>query len=345
MKQSQIDRLESFVLCSSLLDAIGLRRNRRRFARMADDRRAIVVGVDGLPGALKAVTWATTEAERRRVPLHLVYAIDPSDGSVATGVTARTTARSNAALESAAARARTISDSVEVTSELVHATPARALVRGNAAMICLGSNGVRPPHPGHRAGVATEVLLTADCPVTVVRGEPLADGWVVAQLDCDPSAADLLRIAVEEAVLRRMPLRLLTNWRDPEGMPAVDPAELDARLARELDDLANVHAGLDVAVEPNVTLERYLRDHASQIALFVAADRQTHDIGTVLHPSAEHALRVLSCPVMLHAGANSTRKAGAGTWDLRLPKPGRKALPTGHRIDRRWPRRTKGVLR
>jgi GNAT superfamily N-acetyltransferase len=143
--------------------------------------------------------------------------------------------------------------------------------------------------------------------VTVVRGEPLADGWVVAQLDCDPSAADLLRIAVEEAVLRRMPLRLLTTWPDPEGTPAVEPAELDARLARELEVLANEHSGLDVAVEPNATLERYLGDHASQIALFVAADRQTHDIGTVLHPSAEHALRVLSCPVMLHAGANSRR--------------------------------------
>jgi hypothetical protein len=103
VKQSQIDRLESFVLCSSLLDSIGLHRNRRRFARVADHRRAIVVGVDGLPGALKAVTWATTEAERRRVPLHLVYAIDPSDGSVATGVTARTADRSNAALESAVA--------------------------------------------------------------------------------------------------------------------------------------------------------------------------------------------------------------------------------------------------
>jgi len=140
---------------------------------------------------------------------------------------------------------------------------------------------------------------------------------VVAQLDGDPSAADLLRASVEESVLRRMPLRLLTNWRVPEGMPAVDPAELDARLARELDDWVNKHPGLDVTVERHVPLERYLRDHANQIALFVSTVRQSHDIGTVLHPSAEHALRVLSCPVMVHAELVNTR----------------------------WRRQTKGVLR
>ena len=348
MEQSQVRRLDSFVVCSSLADSLSWHRHRGAKSSTADDRPAIVVGVDGLPGALKAVTWATVEAERRQVALSLVYAVDPSDCSVATDAGARDRDRSNAALEAAVKQSRSVSGSVEVVSELVHAPPSVALVRGDAVMICLGSNGDRPPHPGHRVGLTTEVLLTADCPVTVVRGEALADGWVVAQLGCDPSAADLLRVAVEESVLRRMPLRLLTHWVAPPGMPAADPAALDARLSWELDGWKSKHSGLDVAVERHTTLDQYLHDHAAQIALFIATDRQSHDIGTVLHPSAEKALRVLRCPVMLHVGARYTPAEGPGTWDLWLPKLGRSALQASRRITPRWLRQlrqTKGVLR
>ncbi|HYO02972.1 MAG TPA: universal stress protein [Mycobacterium sp.] len=299
MKNSQTHRFEAFVVCSALADSLTLQRHHRQPAA-ADHRPAVVVGVDGLPGALKAVTWAAIEAELRCVPLRLVFAVDPSDAAAA-GAKPLHAGQYDVALVQATTRARQVSSAIDVTAEIAYAPTSVALAREFAVMICLGSNGPRAPHPGHRVGITTEVLLEADCPVTIVRGEPLADGWVVAQLGSDPAAIDLLRVAVEESVLRRMPLRLLVNWAVREG--ATDPTELDARLARELDMWVTRRPGLDVAVERNVVLGQYLHDRIGQIALFIAADRQSHDIGTVLDPAAECALSVLSCPVMLHAGA------------------------------------------
>ena len=300
MTNAQTHRFETFVVCSALADSLTLQRHHRRSTAHTDRRPAVVVGVDGLPGALKAVTWAAIEAELRRAPLRLVFAVDPLDDASA-GATPRRPGQFDGILLEAAARARSASSSIDVTAEVVYAPLPVALGRDAAVMICLGSNGTHVPHPGHRVGVTTEVLLKADCPVTIVRGDPLADGWVVARLGCEPTATDLLRIAVEESVLRRMPLRLLVNW--PAEGGASDSIDLDARLDRELSAWATKLPGLDVAVERGVSLAPYLHDRADQIALFIAADRQTHDIGTILHPDAEYALGALRCPIMLHAGA------------------------------------------
>ena len=108
MKLSQAQRLESFVVSSSLVDSMDQHRERSHAAATGDARPAVIVGVDGLPGALKAVTWAAIEAERRCVPIELVYAIDPSDDSAETGATGRAVAQANAALAAAAARARNV---------------------------------------------------------------------------------------------------------------------------------------------------------------------------------------------------------------------------------------------
>jgi hypothetical protein len=80
---------------------------------------------------------------------------------------------------------------------------------------------------------------------------------------------------------------------------------MDARLTREIDAWMGRRPGLDVAVERGAELGTYLHDRVDQIALFIAADRQSHDVGTMLDPAAECALGVLPCSVMLHAGARS----------------------------------------
>ena len=298
---SQTHRFEAFVVCSALADSLTLQRHHRQPA-VIDPRPEVVVGVDGLPGALKAVAWAAVEAELRGLPLRLVFAIDPS-GDATTGAAAPHAGPHDTALMVATERARQTSRSIDVVAEIDYAAASVALARDSAVMVCVGSNGPRPPHPGHRVGTATEVLLDAGCPVTIVRGDPLAHGSIVARLGSDPAATDLLRAAVDEAVLRRMPLRLLTNWATSEG--ATGTTAMDARLTREIDAWADRRPGLDVVVERSAELGSYLRDHVDQIALFIAADRQSHDVGTMLDPAAECALGVLPCSVMLHAGARS----------------------------------------
>jgi nucleotide-binding universal stress UspA family protein len=340
---TQSGRLETVVAGASIFDPRLRRHSRGRVADMFAARPMVVVGIDGLPGALKAVTWATVEAERRGVPLKLVYAADPATCAGAIDTVWQEVG--HASMEVAIAQARSVSGSVEVVCDIVHASPAVALARSRAVLICLGSNGSHSPRPGHRVGLATEVLLAADCPVTVVRGAPLAEGWVVAQLAEDPNATDVLRIAAEESVAHRMPLRLLTNWRAGAAPRGVDFAELDRRLQRDLVRWVNRHPGLDVAVERNVALEQYLRDHGDRIALFVAAERQSHDVGTVLHPDAELALRMLHCPVMLCVRSTNASSTSRSTEGLHLPKLRLPAFPIPRSIRGRWRRRGKGALR
>lgn len=88
------------------------------------------------------------------------------------------------ALAEAERRSRRVVDSVDVTAEVVHQPPAEAMVHAvsRTAMICLDPNGAHHAHPGHGAGTATEVLLTADCPVAVVRGYKPDHGWVVVRV-------------------------------------------------------------------------------------------------------------------------------------------------------------------
>ncbi|MDX1890790.1 universal stress protein [Mycolicibacterium sp. 050158] len=271
---------------------------------------AVVVGVDGSPGAARAVAWAAAEADARRAPLRLVFALDPraESGLHLDDRSGRDFAES--VLAQACQRARVGHPRLEVTSDVVHASPAEALVRtthrGRAAMICLGSGAARPPHPGHRASTATEVLLTAECPVAVVRGFPPSRGWVVAQLEAEPSSYDVLHLAVTEAELRRLPVRLLTHW---GGLDPDAAAQLDRRVRRDLDRRRARSTRLDAVVVAAPSLEEFLREHAHRVALFVAPQRYCHDVGTVLHPSARIALELLDCPIVV--GVSEADDAGS----------------------------------
>jgi nucleotide-binding universal stress UspA family protein len=267
---------------------------------------AVVAGVDGSPGALVAARWAATEAAGRDLPLRLVFAVDPASDAGSRCQEATTQSRVRFAEDSlaeAARQARTVGGSIEITLEAVHDSPAAALAHGvnRAAMICLGSNGVRPAHPGHRTGTATEVLLTADCPVAVVRGPAPDYGWVVAWVEAEPTLFDTLNLAVSEAVLRGLPLRLLTpvGGADPSG----DTIDLDRRLRRDLDRWRQRYPHLDAVVVGGSDLDEFLVRNGHRIALFVAQPRRAHDVGTVVHPSAESAVRLLSCPLIISAGA------------------------------------------
>jgi len=287
----------------------------------------IVVGVDGSPGALRAVEWAAVGAAGRRLPLRLVFAVDPS-GEAGTDVAGRRISRAaETALAEASRRALVVDRSIQVMTEVVHASPAAALIRGaggDAAMICLGSNGVRPAHPGHRVSTATEVVLTADCPVAVVRGPSPRYGWAVAKIDSEPSLADVLHLAVTEAALRGLPLRLLTTWtvRTADG----EAMELDRRLRRNLDRWRQRHPHLDVVVVACPDLDEFLSHNAHRIALFVGPRRQLHGVGTVIDPSVEVATRLLDCPVIIDTGVG-----GSGMTDTSFENAGSEGLhvPSG----------------
>ena len=264
-------------------------------------RPAVVVGVDGTPGALRAAQWGAVEAAGRDLPLRLVFAIDPA---CSTGIDDMDARGAVTALAEAAHRVRLADGSVEVVESVVHGSPVAALVQGTErpAMICLGSSGPRPAHPGHHGSTATEVLLSADCPVAIVRGQASRHGGVVAPVDAEPAAFDVLALAVAEAVLRRLPLRALTGW-TLRSVASSDPVgELDRRLRLDLDRWRRQHPHLDAVVVAAPDLGVFLSRNTGRVALFVGPERMTHDVGTVVHASVETAIASLDCPVIVGAG-------------------------------------------
>lgn len=265
---------------------------------------AVVVGVDGSPGATAAVKWAAIEAAERGAALKLVFVHDPSaegGGAVARrrGIDAATSALNQAARDAHAAHA-----GVAVVTATVCGPPAAALVGSTdrPAMICLGSHGPQPVRLGHRTGTASEVLLNARCPVAVVRPYVPPHGWIVAPIEFAPSLPDVLRLAFGEAELRGCPLRLLVDW---SAAPGTDPAaarvDLESRLRQEMERLQKQHPNVHVSLPDPCDVEDFLRANAADIAVFVAPQRRNHDIGTIVHPSAEAAVRLLRCPIVFSA--------------------------------------------
>jgi nucleotide-binding universal stress UspA family protein len=286
---------------------------------------AVVVGVDGSPAALRAVRWSAIEAAGRHLPLHLVFGIDPMSRA---GISPRALGHelevrfAESALAEADKQAHAVDAELEVLASVLFTSPATAMTSvGPAAMICLGSNGARSPHPGHRASTATEVLLTAQCAVTVVRGPAPDYGWAVAPVAPGPRLFDVLDLAVREAVLRGLPLRLLTSWGLGTATSDLATRELDRRLRHHVDRWRARYLHLDVVIVSAPSVEEFLCRNAPRIALFIAPGRLAQDVGTVIHPSAESAIRLLDCPVLMDASSSGSCAAPAVDVNLAVTSP------------------------
>lgn len=251
---------------------------------------SVVVGVDGSPASFAAVQWAAARANAQGTELRIVHALDSSEGATASCLdVGQRVAAAQKLVDQGLECALAVSPELEVRCGVVDGSPASALNLPEAQLICIGSSGAAPAHPGHRASIATELLLEATCDVVVVRSAPTLAGWVVAEISADPTAADLLRAAVREAALRRAPLRLVCA-----------DEEIHARLVEDIPRWRSRHDDLDVVVASTAwRLDEFLSRYANQIALFVAPPRHLHEVGTVLDTSAATAFAILHCPVMI----------------------------------------------
>jgi nucleotide-binding universal stress UspA family protein len=147
----------------------------------------IVVGIDGSPGAKKALAWAATEARLRGASLHVVHAwmvplIDaipepwvlgsPQVGPSDEEVYAHLAAAAKAVLDEALDEVRAEHRGLELDGELSEARAAAALIAaaGGADLLVVGSRG-RGGFKGLLLGsVSAQCVHHAPCPVVVVPG-------------------------------------------------------------------------------------------------------------------------------------------------------------------------------
>jgi nucleotide-binding universal stress UspA family protein len=145
----------------------------------------IVVGVDGSPGAARALEWAAAEAGLRKATLHVVHAwmvplVDaipdawvigsPTIGPTEEEVYVHLAAAARKVLDEALDRARGLEPGLELVGELLEMRAAPALIEASAdaELLVVGSRG-RGGFTGLLLGsVSAQSVHHAPCPVVIV---------------------------------------------------------------------------------------------------------------------------------------------------------------------------------
>ncbi|MGW2033886.1 universal stress protein [Streptomyces sp. NPDC001811] len=289
----------------------------RAFGEFVD--HPIVVGVDGSEPSLRAAEWAADDAAVRGASLRLVYASlweryegaslahdlgKPSEEVMAEDV-----------IEAAERRARRRQPGRKVTTDILPEEAEHTLIRESrsALAVVLGCRGRGAVAGALLGSVSLAVAAHAHCPVIVLRGSHdnrvrRGDGGrIVLGVGEEPGDSVAVRFAVEEAVLRGVPLEAVRSWRrplhEPRPHPLVvgEPAHVqEARAAELLEEaLGVVPADLEVRRR---TIEGFARDAllaASRGAglLVVGARRRQGHFGLQLGRVAHGVLHHAACPV------------------------------------------------
>ena len=189
----------------------------------------VVVGVDGSPLSMAAVTRAARIASARGMHLQVLHAFAPdlpmlgfgevSDPSAVTGHTHRL-------LADGVARAHAVDPRLEVTTASRDGYASQALVDASrtAALVVVGAMGHGVLSRASVGAVAMQVVTHARCPVLVVGHETAPStergGRVVVGVDGSKASMRALGIAFDEAVHTGASLDVVHAW---EAKSATDP--------------------------------------------------------------------------------------------------------------------------
>lgn len=261
----------------------------------------IVVGVDGSPDGVRAALWGAQEAAARDLPLRLVSVTDAAPDDAAGD-----------RVHDAISTVRSAGLAVEVAAEVMTGSPAAALLEASAgaAMVCIGAVGLKHFERNRVGSTAAALVASAHCPVAIVRSagrvSPDGPGWVVVELDETPDSAAVLQYAVEEARLRRAPLRALGAWQsrytDVHDSKAVADGNrlVRAQLDRRLSEWRHRYPDLDVRpVAVHGSMLNYLAKNAGAIQLVVVGARNGASVGDLLGPTGLAALHDTDCSVLV----------------------------------------------
>ena len=282
--------------------------------------RKVLVGVASGDLVDAALDFAVSEALRRGVGVHLVHAVnpvllaaDPESWAVIEGVLRRV---GSDALEAAAATVEhRLGQEHPVSTELVHgpASPALVAESERACVVVLQQRPLGDRSHVLTLSVTNGVAARAHVPVVVVPtgwDEHASTAPVVVGVKRPDVSHQVVRLALDEARSRQVPLRILHVWRysdafDDLVFEAGARAEHEDELRRVISDgLADLLAEYD-----DVATELVLRhDHAADVlveesrtaGLLVLGRHQsaisrTPHLGSIVRG----ALKESRCPVMV----------------------------------------------
>jgi nucleotide-binding universal stress UspA family protein len=283
----------------------------------------VVVGVDGTPGALRAVALGAAEASRRHRPLRVVHAFiwpmlrvgagPPAGGPPGGGLRQDAERVVAEALDAA----RGAAPGLPVGGAVVDGQPAAVLLdeATRAALVVLGDRELRGFTSVLVGSVALQIAGYADCPVLVARGEVRTSGPVVAGVDGSPTSEPAIAFAAEEATLRGARLMGVHAFTHPPSlgpgdmMPLVYSRESlrgdeDRVLAEALAGLSDTHP--DLAVTHRLRRGRpapaLIEESARAQLVVVGALGRSSLAGLVLGSVSHALLHHAGCPLAIVRG-------------------------------------------
>lgn len=201
--------------------------------------KPVVVGYDGSDTSRQALDWALSTAHRRSLPVIVVHAftlplppVPLAPGYVGPDESGLR-ANAEAILAEAVSHAESIMPDVEVSTRLVTAPAALALldVVSDAEMVVVGSRGLDGFSELLVGSTGVQVATHAPCPTVVIRPETKVEpgseaGRVVVGVDGSPLSEQALAFGFEEASLRGVGLTALHAWDTKRSEPVVAPSSL-----------------------------------------------------------------------------------------------------------------------
>jgi nucleotide-binding universal stress UspA family protein len=181
---------------------------------------SIAVGVDGSACAGVALDWATEEAIRRKLPLHIVHAFSyqyPMTSAEMGFVIEGVREIAEELCQKAVAHVSTTHPELTVTWDVSTYGAASALVDASrvAHTVVVGARGFGAARGALLGSVSTQVASHSRCPVVVIhenQAAPTADAPVVVAVDGSALSTNAIAYAFDAATRRGAGLTAVHAW-------------------------------------------------------------------------------------------------------------------------------------
>ncbi|HZE14462.1 MAG TPA: universal stress protein [Mycobacterium sp.] len=266
------------------------------------DRRSgasVVVGIDGSAAAIHAAVWAIDEAISRDMPLRLVYVTHREEVADAhTDEASLDMEYAETALRAAHAAVEATGKTVKVDTAILRGRPAEVLIdeSRDAELVCVGSVGIGRLARVFLGSTAAALAERAYCPVAIIRSRPdaPADVQLIAVVfDASPES-DVVRYAMCEAQLRKVPVLALGGW---PNYPGESPHnELDRRVRMWHRRYSDVRID---SVPTLAGIVRYLAEHGEPARLVVIGASDAGQVATIVGPHRHGVYQQGECSVIV----------------------------------------------
>jgi nucleotide-binding universal stress UspA family protein len=248
--------------------------------------KSVIVGIDGSQAAIRAARWAVHEVAGTDIPLCLVHvttadpSADPHEGRAAREA-------AEELLHDACSAVDDMGWPVKIEMDVVHGMPVPTLICASRStpLLCVGDTGPARPADAWLGSTAKELALSSHCSVAIIRGQDTGasdGGYIVARVDETPDDLDVLDLAINEALQRHAPLRVVTAAQSrPDDISGHQRGcvALDLVLRRLSDDYPEV----DIET---ISLEGsffdYLAENAASIQLVMVSSARTGEVQELL---------------------------------------------------------------